>query len=157
MSRMNWLTSWAVGGAARGAIKGALGALAGAVLLAVGSGTAAAGLVAKVDLGDQRMQVFVDGKLRHSWSISSGRRGYDTPTGAYRPKRLERTWYSRQYDDAPMPYAVFFNAGYAIHGGHARVGGRASHGCVRLTTGNAATFYNLVSAHGADQTRIVID
>ena len=118
---------------------------------------ASASVVAKIDLGEQNMNVYVDGKLRHSWSISSGRRGYETPTGNYRPQRLAKEWYSRQYDDAPMPYSVFFNAGYAIHGGHSRVGGRASHGCIRLTTGNAAKFYNLVSSYGSGKTKIVID
>ena len=124
----------------------------------MGTTTAAwASVVARVDIGEQRMQVFVDGKLRHSWSIASGRRGYETPSGSYRPQRLEREWFSRQYDDAPMPYAVFFKAGYAIHGGHSRVGRPASHGCIRLPTGNAATFFKLVSSHGAGSTRIVIE
>jgi lipoprotein-anchoring transpeptidase ErfK/SrfK len=121
------------------------------------SAQTSASVVAKIDLGEQNMNVYVDGKLRHSWSISSGRRGYETPTGNYRPQRLAKEWYSRQYDDAPMPYSVFFNAGYAIHGGHSRVGGRASHGCIRLTTGNAAKFYNLVSSYGSGKTKIVID
>ena len=118
---------------------------------------AAASIVAKVDLGDQSMHVYVDGKLKHSWTISSGRRGYETPTGSYRPQRLEKEWYSRKYDDAPMPNAVFFNGGYAIHGSSGRVGGPASHGCIRLSTGNAARFYDLVSSRGAAQTKIVID
>jgi lipoprotein-anchoring transpeptidase ErfK/SrfK len=113
-------------------------------------------VVAKIDISDQTMRVFVDGQLRHSWPISSGRRGFETPTGTYRPQRLEREWYSRQYDDAPMPYSVFFSGGYAIHGGHRRVGGPASHGCIRLTTGNAAAFYALVSDRGAGQTKIEI-
>jgi lipoprotein-anchoring transpeptidase ErfK/SrfK len=129
-----------------------------AVLMLGSLATAAsASVVAKVDLSDQKMRVYVDGKLRHEWAISSGRRGFETPTGNYRPQRLERDWYSRQYDDAPMPYSVFFSGGYAIHGGHRRVGGPASHGCIRLTTGNAAAFFDLVSDRGARQTRIVIE
>lgn len=116
-----------------------------------------ASIVARIDLAEQEMNVFVDGKLRHSWPISSGRRGYETPTGRYRPQRLEKEWYSRQYDDSPMPYSVFFRGGYAIHGGHRRVGGPASHGCIRLTTGNAATFFNLVSSRGSWKTRIIIE
>ena len=133
--------------------------LAAAVVAAAGIiciGAAKASVLAKVDIGDQRMEVYVDGKLRHSWPISSGRRGFETPTGSFRPKRLEREWFSKQYDDAPMPYSVFYNGGYAIHGGHRRVGGPASHGCIRLTTNNAATFFNIVSTRGAGSTRIVI-
>ena len=141
----------------RVAVKAAYSAAVLSLAIPAGGSVAQAGITARVDIGDQRMEVFVDGKLKHTWSISTGRRGYETPTGTYRPKRLEREWYSRQYDDAPMPYAVFFNAGYAIHGGHSRVGGPASHGCIRLTTGNAAKFFSLVSSHGAGATKIVID
>ncbi len=115
-----------------------------------------AALTAKVDLGSQSMEVYVDGKLKHSWSIASGRRGHETPTGKYRPQRLEREWYSRKYDDAPMPYSVFFHGGYAIHGGYGRMGRPASHGCIRLPTGQAAQFFKLVEAHGPRGTRIEI-
>ena len=103
------------------------------------------------------MNVYVDGTLKHSWSIASGRRGFETPTGSYRPQRLERDWYSRQYDDATMPFSVFFKGGYAIHGGYGRMGRPASHGCIRLNTGNAAAFYKLVEANGARATRIEIN
>ena len=119
--------------------------------------TGHAGVIAKVDLGSQAMQVYVDGKLRHYWPIASGRRGHETPTGNYRPQRLERDWHSRQYDDAPMPYSVFFSGGYAIHGGYAKLGRPASHGCIRLTTANAAKLYRLIADHGRSDTRIVID
>ena len=122
----------------------------------LGATSGRADVVAKVDLGDQAMQVYVDGKLRHSWAIASGRRGHDTPTGSFRPQRLERDWHSREYDNAPMPYSVFFRSGYAIHGGYSKLGRPASHGCIRLTTGNAATLYKLISNHGSGSTRIQI-
>jgi lipoprotein-anchoring transpeptidase ErfK/SrfK len=133
------------------------GLAAGATLALALASPAAAGVVAKVDLGEQQMNVYVDGKLKHSWSIASGRDGYQTPTGNYRPQRLERDWYSRQYDDAAMPYSVFFKGGYAIHGGYGRMGRPASHGCIRLTTANAAKLFNLIQEHGAGSTRIVIE
>jgi lipoprotein-anchoring transpeptidase ErfK/SrfK len=38
-----------------------------------------------------------------------------------------------------MPYAIFFDVGKPIHGFAGSVGGPASHGCVRLSTGNAKT------------------
>lgn len=120
------------------------------------AGTARAAITAKIDIGSQTMQVFVDGKLRHSWTVSTGRRGHETPTGTYRPQRLERDWHSRKYD-APMPHSVFFSGGYAIHGSYDRVGGPASRGCVRLSPGNAARFYDLVASRGARNTRIEID
>jgi len=130
--------------------------LISALFIALSTIPATAGILARIDLGEQQMQVFVDGKLRYTWPISSGRRGYETPTGSFRPKRLEREWYSTKYDYSAMPYSVFFKGGYAIHGGYRRVGGPASHGCIRLTTGNARTLFELIEARGPRSTRIVI-
>lgn len=130
------------------------GCVAGAVVSAMAA-SASAGVLAKVDLNDQEMQVYVDGHLRYTWPVATGRRGYETPTGHFRAQRLEREWYSTKYDDAPMPNAVFFNGGYAVHGSGGRKGRPASHGCVRLDHGNARAFYNLVAQHRGS-TRIVI-
>jgi len=127
-----------------------------AVCLAVPA--SAATVVAYIDISSQRMTVKVDGQTQHNWAVSTARIGYRTPVGTFRPRRLERTWYSRIYDNAPMPYSIFFLGGYAIHGTNAtgRLGRPASHGCVRLATGNAATLYSLVKKYGMGNTRIVV-
>lgn len=134
-------------------------AIFSAVLLA-GSATAsmAAGLIAHVDIGAQRMTVTSDGQFLYSWPVSTARTGYSTPRGTYKPTRLNRMWYSHKYDMSPMPYSVFFKGGYAVHGtGYVRQLGRpASHGCVRLATANAARFFNLVQQHGSKNVRIVL-
>lgn len=119
---------------------------------------AAPSLVARIDLTAQRMHVTANGRSVGSWKISSGRSGYLTPTGRFRPKWISRMHYSRKYDNAPMPYSVFFNGGIATHGTTAvsRLGGPASHGCIRLRTGNARKFYNLVRKHGKSRTRIIV-
>ena len=111
---------------------------------------------AEIDLSTQQMNVIVDGEELHSWKISSGRRGYGTPTGSYHPYRMHKMWYSRKYDNAPMPHAVFFRGGYAIHGTKAirRLGRPASHGCIRLHPDNAKKFYDLVRAHGRNRTMV---
>ncbi len=116
------------------------------------------GLQVNVDVDGQVMEVFVDGQLRHRWPVSTGRDGYDTPGGTYRPQRLEKMWLSKQYDDAPMPNAVFFHEGYAIHGTNEtrRLGQQASHGCIRLAPRHAAQLFSLVEGHGPN-TRITID
>jgi lipoprotein-anchoring transpeptidase ErfK/SrfK len=115
-------------------------------------------VVAQIDLSSQRMVVKVNGKPAYNWAVSTARSGYRTPTGSYRPKRLERMWYSTIYDNAPMPYSIFFLGGYAVHGTNhtGRLGRPASHGCVRLATGNAARLYSLVRQHGMGNSRIVI-
>ena len=118
----------------------------------------AASVVAHIDISTQTMQVSVNGAARYVWPVSTARAGYHTPTGHYRPIRLERIWHSRIYDNAPMPYAVFFRGGYAIHGTNAvrNLGRPASHGCIRLAPGNAAKLYTLVRQHGPSSTRIQI-
>lgn len=115
-------------------------------------------LVARVSIATQTMTVSVDGRVIHQWPVSTAHKGYVTPRGSWRPKRLHRMWYSSKYDNSPMPYSVFYNGGYAIHGtGSVRQLGRpASHGCVRLQTGNAALFYSLVREVGAGNTRIIV-
>jgi len=118
----------------------------------------AATVEAKISLSSQRMSVSVNGVPKYTWAVSTGRAGYRTPTGSYRPQRLERSWYSRKYDNAPMPHSVFFYGGYAIHGTNSvkSLGSPASHGCVRLAPGNAATLYSLVSKYGMGNTRVII-
>ena len=78
--------------------------------------------------------------------------------GTYQPQRLEKSWFSRKYDMSPMPHAIFFHGGYAIHGTYyvSRLGRRASHGCVRLSPANAATLFSLVQKKGNGSTRIVV-
>lgn len=115
-------------------------------------------LTASIDLKRQRMVVNVGGETRYSWPISSGVAAYATPTGNFRPQWTAKMWYSRKYDMAPMPHAVFINGGVAVHGtSHTKyLGSPASHGCIRLAPGNAATFYNLVQRHGMARTRVSV-
>ena len=119
---------------------------------------ALAGVVVRIDKSSQRMAVSVDGTTRHSWPVSTGRRGYGTPSGVFRPQMMARRWFSRKYYNSPMPHAIFFHRGYAIHGTYelARLGGPASHGCVRLHPANAAALFALVERRGRHNTRIVI-
>ena len=126
-------------------------ALVGAMFMPVGTARAQfvgvpkpARLLIAVDKRDQRMVVTVNGQARFKWSISTGARGYTTPSGHYKVSWLDEHHKSKQYDDAPMPYAIFFDEGKAIHGFAGSVSGPASHGCVRLSTGNAKTLFRLV-------------
>jgi hypothetical protein len=115
-------------------------------------------LVLKADLRRQRLTVIEHGEVEHVWPISSGRAGYATRTGTFRPKWASRMHYSRQYDMAPMPHAVFFNEGAAFHGTQAvrSLGRPASHGCIRLAPRDARRLYRLVHEHGFYQTKVVV-
>ena len=136
-----------------------LSAIAGLVILGAGTaGAGAATLVAKVNVGSQTMEVMRQGRVIHTWKVSTARRGYITPRGQWRPIRMHKMWYSRKYDNAPMPYAVFYYGGYAIHGTNAvsMLGTPASHGCVRLETVNAQKFYTLVREIGPGNTKVIV-
>ncbi|MFT3730308.1 MAG: L,D-transpeptidase [Hyphomicrobium sp.] len=115
-------------------------------------------LTASIDLSRQTMTVSVNGEPRYRWAISSGTQQYATPTGNFRPQWTSAMWYSKKYDNAPMPNAVFINGGVAVHGTYHQksLGMPASHGCIRLSLANAKTFYNLVQRHGMDRTRVSV-
>jgi lipoprotein-anchoring transpeptidase ErfK/SrfK len=115
-------------------------------------------LVAEISISTQTMHVSIDGQPAYEWKVSTAGRGYVTPRGSFKPTRTHKMWYSKKYDNAPMPYSVFFHGGYAVHGTDAikRLGRPASHGCVRLHPRDAHEFYTLVKTFGATNTSIVI-
>lgn len=112
----------------------------------------------EINLTSQRITVRENGATKYTWKISSGRSGYLTPTGNYRPQWMARMWHSRKYNMSPMPHSIFFHRGFAIHATYAtgRLGRAASHGCIRLSPRNAKTLYRMVSRHGKASTRISI-
>jgi lipoprotein-anchoring transpeptidase ErfK/SrfK len=133
-----------------------LAALSSAVLTA--APRAEAGVLVQVDRASQTMDVSVDGANLYTWRVSTGRPGYGTPTGTFRPQRMAARWFSTVYYNAPMPHAIFFYYGFAIHGTSdiARLGGPASHGCVRLHPRDAAVLFGLVQREGMHNTTIVV-
>jgi lipoprotein-anchoring transpeptidase ErfK/SrfK len=117
-----------------------------------------ASVVVQIDKSSQRMAVSVDGMTRYNWPVSTGRSGYGTPSGVFHPQLMARRWFSRKYYNSPMPHAIFFHGGFAIHGTYelSRLGGPASHGCVRLHPSHAAALFALVGRNGPRHTRIEI-
>src|ERR1700735_1418305 len=129
----------------------------GLVALATSRGAEAA-VVVHVDRAYQEMEVIVDGAPRYQWRISNARRGDITPPVVYPPEMMARSWFSRRYYNSPMPHSIFFHGGYAIHGTYeiSRLGGPASHGCLRLDPRNAATLFEVVEHEGMHRTTIVV-
>jgi lipoprotein-anchoring transpeptidase ErfK/SrfK len=129
-----------------------------AILLAP-TATAGAEVLITVDKSAQQMTVRVDGALRWTWHVSTGRRGHETPNGTYTAFRMEEDHYSEELDDAPMPHSIFFTKrGHAIHGSYetSRLGTPVSHGCVRLHPDNAEKLYALVEQTGLTNTKVMI-
>ena len=116
-------------------------------------------VVISIDKTTQRMTVSVDGQEEYVWPVSTGAPGYTTPSGTYRPFRMEEFHFSEEWDDAPMPYSIFFTQrGHAIHGSEHvdRLGRRASHGCVRLAPEDAATLFYMVEGAGMANTTVIV-
>jgi lipoprotein-anchoring transpeptidase ErfK/SrfK len=133
-------------------------ALLAALLAAFLGGPAAADVLAEINLSGQTMMVSVDGVVHHVWPVSTGRQGWRTPTGTFRPQSMHVRHYSSLFNNAPMPYSIFFNGHFAIHGTTEirNLGRRASHGCVRLHPVNARTLFELIKGQGPANARIVV-
>jgi hypothetical protein len=120
---------------------------------------ARAEILIAIDKSVQRMTVTVDGQPLYVWPVSTGAPGYDTPDGEFKPFRMEREHFSREWDDAPMPHSIFFTQeGHAIHGSYhvKNLGRPASHGCVRLEPGNARILFDLVRQQKMANTHVVL-
>ena len=112
-----------------------------------------------IDKAKQKMTVSVDGVQQYEWPVSTGRAGYSTPSGTYTPTSMNEVWYSQEWDNAPMPHAIFFmKDGHAIHGSYEvkTLGKPVSHGCVRISPKNAATLYALVKKNGMKNAQVVL-
>ena len=120
------------------------------------AGGARADVLVRIDKSSQRMSVIVNGEHRYTWAVSTG--VYGTPSGTFRPQSFDRNHRSTLYHNAPMPYSIFYDGNFAIHGTThvAQLGGVASRGCVRLHPANAAILFSLVQKEGAGNTRISI-
>src|SRR5262245_8537245 len=143
-------------------LEDAMGRFAGGVGLAVllsllsWPGHARADVMVRIDKSSQRMSVMVNGEHRYTWSVSTGI--YGTPSGTFRPQSLARYHRSTLYNNAPMPYSIFYDGNFAIHGTThvSQLGGPASRGCIRLHPSNAAVLFSLVQQQGLGNTRISI-
>jgi lipoprotein-anchoring transpeptidase ErfK/SrfK len=117
------------------------------------------GILININKAKQRMTVFVDGIEKYHWPVSTGRAGYSTPSGSYTATSMNEIWYSKEWDNSPMPHSIFFiRDGHAIHGSYEvkNLGKPASHGCVRISPENATTLYALVKQNGLGNTQVVL-
>ncbi len=143
-------------------------ALAGALALVLFSAGAEARPAVGDDQGrveivisksEQRMMVYVGGEQVYVFRVSTGRAGYVTPSGTFRPSSMHKMAISVKYGNTPMPHSIFFTrVGHAIHATTAvrQLGRPASHGCIRLSPQNAKMLYELVQRMGMKNTRIKI-
>ena len=123
---------------------------------------------AEIDKSKQLLYLYILGELEDSFKVSTGKgKKYETPAMRLHPRGpLLIKYTSRKFPGGNymglgnMPYAVFIKGGYAIHGttpgNYAKLGSKASHGCIRLHPDNAKVFYALVKTVGLNQTWVTI-
>ena len=83
--------------------------LAAGVLVVAFAAPAAAAILVNIDKDTQSMTVTVDGAPRYIWPVSTGRAGYDTPNGTFKPNRMDADHLSQEWDNAPMPHTIFLS------------------------------------------------
>lgn len=106
-------------------------------------GRASAGqIIIVISLPQQRAHVYRSGIRIGVSTISSGKPGHATPTGAFPILEKRRVHRSNLYDNAPMPYMQRLTwDGIALHAGPLP-GYPASHGCIRLPEGFASKLFS---------------
>jgi lipoprotein-anchoring transpeptidase ErfK/SrfK len=120
---------------------------------------AGSAVLISIDKTKQEMTVFLDGIEKYHWPVSTGRAGYSTPSGTYTATSMNEIWYSKQWDNSPMPHSIFFmKDGHAVHGSYEvkNLGKPVSHGCVRISPENATTLYALVKENGLENTQVAL-
>jgi len=101
-----------------------------------------------VDLGRQRATVYRNGVRIGVSTISSGKEGYETPTGVFTILEKDQDHRSKTYDNAPMPYQQRLTwMGVALHAGNLP-GYPASHGCIRLPMKFAEKLFTITPMGG---------
>ncbi len=115
-------------------------------------------IVARVSISEQKIRIFQDGAHLYTWPVSTAKAPKITPTGTFTPEFLSRDHRSSRYNNAPMPFAIFYRGNYAIHGTDQikRLGNPASKGCVRLHPDNARVLFTMVRESGMQNTRVII-
>jgi hypothetical protein len=100
-------------------------------------------IVVVVSLPQQMAHVYADGVRIGRSTVSTGKPGHETPTGAFPILQKRREHYSNLYDNAPMPFMQRLTwDGIALHAGKIP-GYPASHGCVRLPHAFAEKLFEL--------------
>ncbi|WP_425453859.1 L,D-transpeptidase [Corynebacterium alimapuense] len=104
-------------------------------------GSCPADATACIDLNGRRTWLQNNGQVYYGdVYMSAGREGWETPTGTYWVNRKVKDEVSYEFNEAPMPYSVYFTYnGIAFHEGDPNV---LSHGCIHLSHNDAVTFFN---------------
>lgn len=100
----------------------------------------------QINLSKQRLIAWEGNQAVYAIKVSTGKRSTPTRIGSYaiQTKRRKDRMRGRDYDVPNVPYAMYYQGGYAIHGAywHNRFGTPVSHGCINLAVNHAKWLYN---------------
>jgi lipoprotein-anchoring transpeptidase ErfK/SrfK len=115
-------------------------------------------IVVTISVPKQELTVVIDGVETYVWPVSTAKQGALTPAGTFKVQSMNATAISRLFNDAPMPWAIFYDGHYAIHGTMATymLGRPASMGCTRLHPENAKILFNLVKSRGPQSLQVIV-
>jgi hypothetical protein len=101
-----------------------------------------------VSVTEQMAYVYRNGVEIARSTVSTGKRGHDTPTGVFHILQKQRRHFSSTYNNAPMPNMERLTwDGIALHAGKLP-GYPASHGCVRLPLEFSRRLFEVTSLGG---------
>jgi lipoprotein-anchoring transpeptidase ErfK/SrfK len=103
----------------------------------------------EIDLTRQRLIAWEGKRQVHAVIISTGKKNTPTPPGIFKIKSKHRQgrMQGADYDILDVPYIMYYNGGYAIHGAywHKSFGTPVSHGCTNVALDHAEWFFNWTS------------
>jgi len=98
-----------------------------------------------VSIDAQLAYVYRNGVLTGVSTVSTGKKGHETPTGVFTILQKNKDHFSNIYDNAPMPYMQRLTwGGIALHAG-GLPGYPASHGCIRMPSEFARQLFEVTS------------
>jgi hypothetical protein len=99
-------------------------------------------ILVTVSLDEQMAYTYRNGILIGVATVSTGKKGHETPTGVFHTSLKDAKHRSSKYNNAPMPFTQkFTSSGIALHAG-GLPGYPSSHGCVHLPSEYARLLYN---------------
>lgn len=105
-------------------------------------------LMILISIPEQTMHVYRNGILIGRSTVSTGSKGRETPGGVFSILEKNKTYYSKKYDNAPMPNMQRLTwSGIAMHSGQLP-GYAASHGCVRLPYDFSQLLFGITNSGG---------
>jgi hypothetical protein len=105
-------------------------------------------LVVLVSVPEQVMHVYRNGILIGRSTVSTGSKGHSTPGGVFSILQKSQEYYSKKYDNAPMPNMQRLTwTGICMHSGNLP-GYPASHGCIRLPFDFSQLLFSVTASGG---------